>query len=557
MTLLDWAVLVASTAAIIGYGIWKTRGQRSSDEYLRGGYALKWPTIGLSVMATQASAITFLSTPGQAYEDGLRFVQVYFGLPLAMVVISAVFIPIYYRLKVTTAYEYLESRFDLKTRLLGALLFLVQRGLASGITLYAPAIILSAIMGWQLEATVVTMGVLVIVYTVSGGSAAVSQTQKQQMVVMLGGMAVTAAVILFRLPEGVTPAAAADVAGAFGRLNAVSFAFDLNDRYNFWSGITGGFFLALSYFGTDQSQVGRYLSGKSITESRLGLLFNGVLKIPMQFLILWVGILVFVFYQFTAPPLLFNDSLRARAMKTPAAAELTALESRWSEVHAAKRAEVERYLAQPEGQRDKAPLVAAAKESAALRAEARAVVAKAVPGAETKDSDYIFIGFVKRWLPSGLLGLLVTVIFAAAMSSIASELVALGATTTNDFYRRLRRRKLEDAEVLRASKLFTVGWGVVAILFATFAALLDNLIQAVNILGSLFYGTVLGLFVVAFFFKQVQGRAVFLAGLGAQTTVLALFLTSNIGYLWFNLIGCAVVVVLGLALQAALPRRVS
>jgi solute:Na+ symporter, SSS family len=551
MTLLDWAVLVLTTATIVGWGLYKTRGAaRSSDEFIRGAYVQKWPTIGLAVMATQASAITFLSTPGQAYEDGLRFVQFYFGQPLAMVLISAVFIPIYYRLKVSTAYEYLESRFDLKTRLLGASLFLVQRGLASGITLYAPAIILSAIMGWPLEPTVVSIGVLVILYTVVGGAAAVAQTQKHQMVVMLGGMAVVGTVILLRLPETVSPAQALDVAGAFGRINPVSFSFELNDRYNFWSGITGGFFLALSYFGTDQSQVGRYLAGKSIAESRLGLLFNGVLKIPMQFGILSVGILVLVFYQFVAPPLLFNDSLRARAMASPAAAELSALEKKWEGVHASKRAEVEKFLGQPVGSRDKTALLAAAKESAAVRAEAKAVVSRALPGAEIKDSDYIFIGFVKRFLPSGLLGLLVTVIFAAAMSSISSELSALGGTTTVDFYRRLGRRTLDDAQVLKASKLFTVLWGVVAILFATFAALLDNLIQAVNILGSLFYGTVLGLFVVAFFLKRIQGHAVFLGGLVAQTTVLVLFWTTQIGYLWFNVIGCALVVLVALALQA-------
>jgi solute:Na+ symporter, SSS family len=552
MTLLDWAVLVLTTATIVGWGLYKTRGAaKSSDEFIRGAYVQKWPTIGLAVMATQASAITFLSTPGQAYEDGLRFVQFYFGQPLAMVLISAVFIPIYYQLKVNTAYEYLESRFDLKTRLLGASLFLVQRGLASGITLYAPAIILSAIMGWPLEPTVVSIGVLVILYTVVGGAAAVAQTQKHQMVVMLGGMAVVGLVILFRLPESVSASQALDVAGAFGRINAVSFSFDLNDRYNFWSGITGGFFLALSYFGTDQSQVGRYLAGKSIAESRLGLLFNGMLKIPMQFGILSVGILVFVFYQFVTPPLLFNDSLRARAMASPAAAELGTLEKKWEGVHAQKRTAVENFLAQPVGARDKSALLAASKESAALRAEAKAVVSKVLPGAETKDSDYIFIGFVRRFLPSGLLGLLVTVIFAAAMSSISSELSALGGTTTVDFYRRLRRQKLDDAQVLKASKLFTAFWGMVAILFATFAALLDNLIQAVNILGSLFYGTVLGLFVVAFFLKRVQGHAVFFAGLAAQTTVLVLFWTTKIGYLWFNVIGCALVVVLALALQAA------
>ncbi|HYO71244.1 MAG TPA: sodium:solute symporter, partial [Archangium sp.] len=344
MTLLDWLVLLGTTAFIVAWGIYKTRGARTADEYLRGNYEMRWTTIGLSVMATQASAITFLSTPGQAYADGMRFVQFYFGLPLAMIIISAVFIPIYYRLNVITAYEYLESRFDLKTRLLGAFLFLVQRGLASGITLYAPAIILSSILGWPLEPTVVAMGALVILYTVAGGSKAVSQTQKQQMVVMMGGMVVAAIVIVWRLPEHISFGKAVDVAGAFGRMNVVSFDLDVQDRYNFWSGITGGLFLSLSYFGTDQSQVGRYLSGRSISESRLGLLFNGVLKIPMQFLILFVGILVFVFYQFSTPPLLFNDSLRTRVQATEQAGEFAAIETKWAQAHAAKQAEVERYL---------------------------------------------------------------------------------------------------------------------------------------------------------------------------------------------------------------------
>jgi len=560
VTLLDWLVLVGTTAFIVVWGIWKTRGASTSAEYLRGNYEMRWTTIGLSVMATQASAITFLSVPGQAYEDGMRFVQFYFGLPLAMVIISAVFIPIYYRLKVLTAYEYLESRFDLKTRLLGAFLFLIQRGLASGITLYAPAIILSTLLGWPLEPTILIMGAVVILYTVSGGSKAVSQTQKQQMVVMMGGMVVAALVIIWRLPENVSFGRAVDVAGAFGRLNVVSFDLNFQDRYNFWSGITGGLFLSLAYFGTDQSQVGRYLAGRSITESRLGLLFNGVLKIPMQFLILFVGILVFVFYQFSTPPLLFNESLRTRVQATEKAGDLAAIESKWTQAHAEKQAEVERYLAARESGDNAAEatsrerLKEAARTTDTLRKEAKAVVSQALPKAETKDSDYIFITFVKRWLPSGLFGLLIAVILSAAMSSIASELTALGATTTVDFYRRVIRRDATDRQILFASKGFTILWGLVAIAFASFASLLDNLIQAVNILGSIFYGTVLGLFLVAFFLKRVRGNAVFIAAVISQATVVVLFLASSIGFLWYNVIGCTLVVALSLAIQVAMPR---
>jgi SSS family transporter len=561
VTLLDWLVLIGTTAFIVGFGLWRTRGERdTAASYLRGDQDLRWPTIGLSVMATQASAITFLSVPGQAYEDGMRFVQFYFGLPLAMVIVSAVFVPIYYRLNVITAYEYLESRFDLKTRLLGAFLFLIQRGLASGITLYAPSIILSAIFGWPLEPTIIAMGGLVILYTVTGGSKAVSQTQKQQMVVMLGGMVVAALVIVWRLPGHVSFGRAVEVAGALGRMNVVSFDLDFQDRYNIWSGLTGGLFLSLSYFGTDQSQVGRYLTGRSITESRLGLLFNGVLKIPMQFLILFVGLLVFVFYQFTAPPLLFNQPLRAKVQATAQAGEFAALEEKWVQVQADKRAEAERYLAAREAGDGSAEasarerLQTAARTADTVRKEAKAVVSRALPGAETKDSDYIFISFVRDWMPSGLVGLLITVILAAAMSSIASELTALGATTTVDFYRRVVRRDASDRHILVASKLFTVFWGLVAVAFASFASLLDNLIQAVNILGSIFYGTVLGIFLVAFFIKHVRGNAVFLAALISQTTVIALYMFSGIGYLWFNVIGCALVVALSLALQAVMPQ---
>ncbi|KFE72189.1 Sodium iodide symporter [Hyalangium minutum] len=544
----------------MGWGIWKTRGESTVEGYLRAGYELRWPTVALSVMATQASAITFLSVPGQAYEDGMRFVQFYFGLPLATVIISAAFIPIYYRLKVYTAYEYLESRFDLKTRLLGAFLFLIQRGLASGITIYAPAIILSTILGWPLEPTIVAIGGLVILYTVTGGAKAVAQTQKQQMVVMLGGMVVAGLVIVWRLPEHVPFSSAVDVAGAFGRMNVVNFDFNLQDRYNFWSGITGGLFLSLSYFGTDQSQVGRYLAGRSVTESRLGLLFNGILKIPMQFFILFVGILVFVFYQFTAPPLLFNGSLRTRVQATAQADELAGIEAKWAQLQSDKRAEVERYLeARKAGDSDtevsaRERLQAAAQEANTLRKDAKAVVARALPGVETKDSDYIFITFVKDWLPSGLFGLLISVILAAAMSSVSSELSALGTTTTIDFYKRVVRREASERQILFASKAFTVFWGIIAVSFASFASLLDNLIQAVNILGSIFYGTVLGLFLVAFFLKNVRGHAVFIAAVISQTTVIALFKFTELGYLWFNVVGCALVVVFGLAIQTVMPR---
>ena len=437
MTALDWAVLVGTIGLIAAYGTWKARDVRSMDTYFRAGNTLRWPTIGLSIMATQASAITFLSTPGQAYEDGMRFVQFYFGLPLAMVVISAVFVPIYHRLKVYTAYEYLEHRFDARVRYLGAVLFLIQRGLAAGITIYAPAIILSTILGWPLTLTVVSIGLVVIAYTVAGGMLAVSQTQRQQMIVMLAGMAVAAVLIVLRLPDDVSLGAAFKLAGALDRMNVVSFGFDFNDRYNFWSGITGGFFLALAYFGTDQSQVQRYLSGRSVAESRLGLLFNGLLKIPMQFVILLIGVLVFVFYLFTPPPIFFNTPALERAARSAHAPELAALQQRYDAAFAGQRTAAAAYVTALDQSAErqaaaKAALRAAADRTEALRREAKALVAAAVPGAEMKDADYVFLSFVLRYVPSGLVGLLIAVILCAAMSSTASELTALGSTSTID-----------------------------------------------------------------------------------------------------------------------------
>jgi len=551
---LDWLVLVGTIGFIGIYGVWKTRHVRDLDDYFLSGNTLSWPTIGLGIMATQASAITFLSVPGQAYDDGMRFVQFYLGLPLAMIVISAVFVPIYYRLKVYTAYEYLEHRFDVRVRCLGAILFLIQRGLAAGITIYAPSIILSSIMGWSLGATNVATGAVVIAYTVSGGTQAVSQTQKQQMVIMLAGMMIAAVLIVLRLPQGVSLPAAVKLAGALDRMNIVSFELDASSRYTFWSGLTGGFFLALSYFGTDQSQVQRYLAGRSVTESRLGLLFNGMLKIPMQFVILFTGVMVFVFHLFTQPPIFFNAPTLARVAASDQAPALQALQQRYDAAFGAQRTAATAYVdalgAAPAREAEaKTTLRAAAAAVDRLRTEVKDLVARALPDAETKDADYVFLSFVLAYVPHGLVGLLIAVILCAAMSSTAAELTALGSTTTIDLYKRLLGDRGDAAQDLFMSKLFTVLWGLVAVGFAAFAALLDNLIEAVNILGSIFYGTVLGLFVVAFFVAYVSATPVLIAALIAQAVVLALFLGSNLGFLWYNVVGCAIVVAVSVLLE--------
>ncbi len=568
MSWLDWIVLVGAISFIVGYGTWKTRDVTDMEGYFRGGNTLRWPTIGLSIMATQASAITFLSTPGQAYEDGMRFVQFYFGLPLAMIVISVVFVPIYYRLEVYTAYEYLEHRFDGRVRTLGAVLFLIQRGLAAGITIYAPAIILSAILGWELNATILGIGLVVIAYTVSGGTRAVSQTQKGQMVVMLSGMVAAAVVVVWRLPEDVSLTAAFKLAGALDRMNVVSFELDSSSRYNFWSGITGGFFLALAYFGTDQSQVQRYLSGRSVTESRLGLLFNGIFKVPMQFGILLIGVLVFVFYLFTPPPIFFNQPTLERVQKSAYGSEMQRLEGRYAEALAAQRDAASTYVAeldQEDAQGDtpkdtdvaRDALRIAASRASEIRTEAKALVAKALPDAETRDSDYVFLTFVLGFVPSGFVGLLIAVILCAAMSSTASELSALGATSTVDLYKRVVGRTGSVSSDLLVSKLFTVLWGAVAVGFAAFASLFDNLIEAVNILGSIFYGTILGIFLVAFLLPRVTATPVLIAALCAEAIVTALFFGSDLGFLWFNVVGSVVVVVVAVVLEALGPEHKS
>jgi Na+/proline symporter len=557
MTALDWIVLSATTVFIVLWGILRYRGARTMDGYLRSGNTLRWPTIGLSVMATQASAITFLSVPGQAYEDGMRFIQFYFGLPLAMIVVSAVFVPIYYRLKVYTAYEYLESRFDLKVRLLGASLFMVSRGLAAGITIYAPSIVLSALLGWPLHLTNIGIGIAVVLYTVVGGSKAVSQTQKQQMIVVLAGLIATGFVAYGRLPSGVGIDHAVSIAGALGRVNAVDASFAVTDRYNLWSGLTGGFFLALAYFGTDQSQVGRYLGGQSITQSRLGLLFNGMFKIPMQSGILFLGVLVFVFHVFVAPPVFWNGPTLEAARASADGPQIALIEARWAgDVEARRQAAMAFVAARDAGDAiaedaARARLAEAQTRMDETRKSAKAAISAAVPRAETKDADYIFLSFALANLPAGLLGLLVAVILAAAMSSVAAELSALGSTTTIDYYQRVFRPNADRQRSVHASKLFTFGWGMIAVAFATFASLMENLIQAVNILGSIFYGTVLGIFMVAFFVKRVGATAVFWAAVVTEACVIGCFVFTDIGYLWFNVIGCLGVVTLGILLEAA------
>ena len=569
MSSIDWIVLFGTLLFIVVYGVWKTRGAKTMDSYLRGADDTKWWTIGLSIMATQASAITFLSTPGQAYTDGMRFVQFYFGLPLAMIIISIFFLPIYYKLKVYTAYEYLESRFDLKTRMLAAFIFLIQRGLAAGITIYAPSIILSSLLGLRLFETNIAIGLLVIVYTVSGGTKAVTQTQKQQMAVMMGGMIVAGVFVVLSLPKEVTFTDALHVAGKMGRLNVVNFEFDLTDRYNFWSGMTGAVFLFLSYFGTDQSQVQRYLSGRSLAESRLGLMMNGLLKVPMQFVILFIGVMVFVYYQFNAPPIFFYFFLKEEVVQSSYAEEFKELESGYQQAFDAKKEAVGQLLGALE-QQDATEIDLAQdqlntlqEESDKIREKAKEVIATALPGAETNDKDYIFMNFVMNTLPVGIIGLLFAVIFSAAMSSTSSELNALGSTTTIDFYKRKIKQGAADSHYLRSSKLFTLGWGILAIAFASSLSLFENLIQAVNLIGSLFYPIVLGIFIVAFFFKQIKGNAVFISAVISQCIIIFIHYLNTIesagvftmGYLWYNAFGCLLVIALGAILQFSLDRK--
>lgn len=565
METIDWIVLTGTLLFIVIYGVWKTRASKNNvEDYVGGGRDSKWWTIGLSVMATQASAITFLSTPGQAFHDGMGFVQFYFGLPIAMIIICLVFIPIYHKLKVYTAYEFLENRFDLKTRSLAAILFLIQRGLAAGITIFAPSIILSAILGWDLRLLNVIIGVLVIIYTVSGGTKAVSVTQKQQMFIIMTGMFITFFFILGHLPQDISFNKALKIAGASDKLNILDFSFDTKSRYTFWSGITGGLFLALAYFGTDQSQVQRYLSGKSVRESQLGLIFNGILKIPMQFFILLVGVMVFVFYQYNQAPLNFNPAATKTVMESKLADDYKLLQDAQYELEIEKKMaqnkfsaalELKEYNAIEEA---KQHIVALNKKDSDNRVAAKALIVQADKDVETNDKDYVFIHFILNNLPNGLIGLLLAVILSAAMSSTASELNALGTITALDIYKRNKKGGSSEKQDVLATKFFTLLWGVIAILIACIANLFDNLIQLVNIIGSVFYGNVLGIFLLAFFFKFIKGNAVFFSAILTQVLVCIIYYyliyifpsgEEKLGYLWLNFIGCALVIFIALIFE--------
>ena len=565
MHTIDWAVLVFTLLFIVFYGLWKTRKVNTTESYLLGDRELKWWTIGLSIMATQASAITFLSTPGQAFDDGMRFAQFYFGLPIAMVILAVFVLPIFYRLKVYTAYEYLEQRFDVRMRQFTGFLFLLGRGLAAGITIYAPAIILSLVLGWSLNLTIGLMGILVIFYTMSGGTTAVSQTQKQQMIIIMGGLVAAFVILITKLPADISFSDTVGVAGKMGKLNIVDFEFDLENKYNMWSALFGGTFLFLSYFGTDQSQVARYLSGKTLTESRLGLLFNGVFKVPMQFFVLFVGIMVFMFYQFTKPPVHFNPSNLAKIEADPASQEeLQDLQTKYDVVFEEKQTEIRTMVSalnsdnQVAINQSQIALKSLNDQDAKIRKDVDNLLASY--GARTgekidlEDNDYVFMSFVTQHLPVGLVGLLLAVIFSAAMSSIASELNALASCTTIDFYKRSWNKNQSDAHYLKSAKIFTLIWGAIALSFAATASLFDNLIEFVNIVGSLFYGTILGVFVVAFFFEKVKSKAVFIGAIVGEFVVITTFLLDHyevisLAYLWLNLIGCVVVVVVSTLLQ--------
>lgn len=564
MNALDWIVLLGTMLGIAAYGTWRTRHTDNLNTYLKGNRNTGWITIGVSVAATQASAITFLSIPGQGFESGIGFVQNYFGLPLALIIVCAVFLPIYRRLGVYTAYEYLGNRFDKKTRLLGAVLFLIQRGVQSGITIYAPAIILSTVLGWRLDLTIVFIGVVVVIYTVTGGSAAVNLTQKWQMGVIFGGMVTAFVVLVTKLPDD-----AMHIAGAMGKLEGVDFSLNPDRRYTFWSGLFGGLFLSLSYFGTDQSQVQRYIGGAALREGRLGLMFNALFKIPMQFFILLLGALVFVFYQFQPnTPVFFNRVEWQQYADGPDAAKFQALEEKHEALHLDKRAKLQAWMAARENGEAggeaaaRAAMVAAQKNVDAVRKEAKDALVAANPRARIKDSDYVFITFIVTQLPHGIVGLLVAVMFAAALGSKAGELNALGTTSTIDLWRHFRPLVAHDeARNVRNAKRWTAFWGAFSIGFALFVSFEENLIESINIIASVFYGVVLGLFLVAFFIKHVRGTAAFWAALIAQGFIIAIFLLRNefpilkFSYLWYNVIGCAACVLFSLMLQAGLRNR--
>lgn len=548
---IDWWILLGTLVSIAVYGVYKTRGKNSAESYAQTNHQTPWWTIGISVMATQASAITFLSTPGQAFADGMGFVQFYFGLPLAMMVIAFLFVPLFYKQKVQTAYEFLEKRFDRRMRLFTALLFLIQRGLAAGITLYAPAIILSAALGWPLKPLIWGIGLLVIFYTVSGGTQAVNVTQKQQMGVIFMGMGLAFGYIWHLLPEGIGWDQALLVADQNDKLTTIDFSLDPNNRYTFWSGITGGFFLALSYFGTDQSQVQRYISGKNIKESQWGLFFNALLKIPMQLFILFCGVMVYVFFQFTPQPINFNPEVINTVENSYYRDSLEQLNVPYLVLQEKKK---ELYLTSLVDQT--ADLTHQTVEIYHINDSMAHLEEKIVdwsrqidPKTETNDKDFVFLHFILTYLPHGLIGLLIAVMLAAAMSSSAAELNALGTTTAVDWVETQVKNPLNEEKKVWVNKFSTAVWGLLAISFASWGSLFDNLIQLVNIIGSIFYGNILGIFLLAMLTKNIRGRAVFWAALATQIMVIYVYQAAWMSYLWLNLLGCILVISGSFALQ--------
>ena len=561
MRTLDWVILCGTLLFIVVYGVWKGRGSKNMKGYVLSNNDMKWWTITISIMATQASAITFLSTPGQAYVDGMRFVQFYLGLPIAMVILSVTAVPLYHKLKVYTAYEFLETRLDLKTRTLAALLFLMQRGLAAGLTIYAPSIILSMLLGWNIYWTNLIIGVLVIIYTTSGGAKAVGWTQFQQMIIITLGMLGAFYMILHLMPDNVSVLDSIKVAGKMGKLNAIDFSFDLNNRYSFWSGILGGFFLQLAYFGTDQSQVQRYLTGESVKQSRLGLLINGIVKIPMQFSILFIGAMLFVFYQFTSPPLFFNPVETNKIVQSEHGPDYTALQNEFKLVQAEKKKDVYNLIdaihkddnAKVESIQSKLDM--SESKIASLRKDAKELMKKNDPKSDTNDTNYIFLNFVLNFLPVGLIGLVLAAIFSASMSSTSSEINALASTTVVDMYKRLFKKEATEKHYVFITKSATVFWGLLAILFAQFASKMGSLIEAVNILGSLFYGTILGIFLVAFYLKKASGTATFYSAIISEIIVVLCFIFTPISFLWYNVIGCLLVFILAVIIDNSFLKR--
>jgi Na+/proline symporter len=565
MSSFDWIVMCSFIGFVVIYGTWKSRNARDVDTYIRAGRTSKWWLVALSIMATQASAITFISTPGQAYVDGMRFVQFYLGLPIAMIILSITAVPIYNKLNVYTAYEYLEKRFDLKNRIFGSALFLTQRGLAAGFTIYAPSLILSVILGWEMSITIIIVGTMVIIYTTVGGTVAVNKTHLLQMIIITVGMFAAFFILMSQLPEDVSLFDAAYIAGKMGKLNAIDFTFDLSNRYTFWSGIIGGTFLMLSYFGTDQSQVQRYLAGSSVTQSRLALLTNGLVKVPMQFIILFIGAMVFVFFQFVTPPLFFNPVEEAKVKSGSYASEYKVIEDDYSEIHKEKQKELKALITSIDSD-DEATVksqtqivVDKQKKADELKSSAIEIIKKSDPTADSNDTNYIFLTFIINFLPIGFVGLLIAAILSASMSSTSAELNALASTTMIDFYKRLIKNNADDHQYVKISKVATVFWGVYAILFALLAKELGSLIEAVNILGSLVYGTILGIFLTAFYLKKVSGTPTFLAAILAEMLVLYCYLFTQIPFLWYNVIGCITVVVGAFLINKflnAIPRKV-